>query len=369
VTVSELGYFENLNFHLPADLTNGGTMLTTRELRLPTSITRTGVGVATGSTLAVGDQIVLIDASSGTQVFLFTTLTSLTEGYKFTWIFANKKLVLQVTEAPPQPAKPFTDGATLTPGGNYTAPSGNPSFCLGDPDTTAITMRIDDLAYAVQPRADNTCFEISSRSDGGRALVLASGAADINTSPPGVPLLMARNGELVLNGGNATIRASLDPVCTSTRVSILGGEISAPDWITTPMPETGCPADALTPEQESFLLPDGELACAPASLKIKGSWANLTVDHTQEMAEGQQYFLVAGRLTDGWWMSNVLNEWKVLDDPFLPLATATQSGPMTLRLIEELGSIPGTELYIGYGTDVEEMMMEGRYCGVLRLAP
>jgi len=183
-------------------------------------------------------------------------------------------------------------------------------------------------------------------------------------------LLQARNGNLVLNNGNARILATLHAACTSTRVTVLGGDIIAPSWITTPLPAEGCPADALTPEQRQYMVADGRLPCNPSALTLRGTYARLTLSHTQSLNAGEQYYAVAGFAPAGWFQNNSTG-WALLDDPFLPLATASGTGPLTLTLVDalDISGIPGTELYIGYGANADEMMMSGRYCGLFRVAP
>ncbi|MCL2831038.1 MAG: hypothetical protein FWD77_09955 [Betaproteobacteria bacterium] len=281
------------------------------------------------------------------------------------------------TPTPTPASGSFSDGDTLAAGGAYTAPSGTPSFCLGgNPGSAPATLRIDNVPYTITPLAANTCFELFSTSSGGRALILDSGSADISSIVPGAPLLEARNGDLVANAAthgstSTTIRASVDPVCTSTRVTVLEGEVSAPDWILTPPPNTGCPADALTPPQSRFMVSDGRLSCVPGALRIKGTYANLTLKETQNLGNGQQFFVVAGYAPAGWFQNNSVSGWILLQDPFLPLDTATGSGDRTEILVERLDirAIPGTELYVGHGANVDEMMLNGRYCGVFRMAP
>ncbi|MCL2830394.1 MAG: hypothetical protein FWD77_06630, partial [Betaproteobacteria bacterium] len=176
----------------------------------------------------------------------------------------------------PTPTPAFSDGDTLAPGSSSAAPAGNSSFCLGNSGSAPVTVIIDKVPYTIVPEAENTCFEVFA-SETGRALILDSGTADISTPMPNAALLEARNGDLVMNEGNATIRATVDPNCTSTRVTVLEGKVDAPEWITSPMPSTGCPEDALTPKQGSFMVGDGKLACPPSALSIKGTWAKLTV--------------------------------------------------------------------------------------------
>ncbi|MCL2829243.1 MAG: hypothetical protein FWD77_00715 [Betaproteobacteria bacterium] len=296
---------------------------------------------------------------------------------------------------PLPPALPaFSDGDTLAPGSGYTAPSGNAGFCLGgNPGSAPITLRIDNVPYTIQPLAQNTCLEIFAGgahapaqessavrtlldTAAGRALILDSGSANIGTIVPGAPLLEARNGELVLNasntGGNSTttIRATVDPVCTSTRIAVLEGQVSAPDWITSPMPATGCPSDALTPPRSSFMLSDGKLSCHPSALTIRGNYARLTLKQSQSLSAGQQFYAVAGYAPAGWFQNTSLG-WAPLGNQFLPLFTATESGPATATLVDNLDirAISGAELYSGFGANAEEMMMNGRYCGVFRVAP
>ncbi|MCL2830794.1 MAG: hypothetical protein FWD77_08685 [Betaproteobacteria bacterium] len=269
----------------------------------------------------------------------------------------------------PSPTPVFSDGDTLAPGSSSAAPAGNSSFCLGGSNGAPVTVIIDKVPYTITPRAENTCFEVFA-SETGRALILDSGTADISTPMPNAALLEARNGDLVMNEGNARIRATVDPVCTSTRITVLEGKVDAPEWIMSPMPSTGCPEDALTPKQGSFMVGDGKLACPPSALSIKGTWAKLTVKQSQSVATGQQLFAVAGHPVYGWYQHNGQG-WMPLSDPFLPFSTATQSGSTTSMPVERLDVRPilGTELYVGNGKDGDEMMRNGRYCGAFKVAP
>ncbi|MCL2829936.1 MAG: hypothetical protein FWD77_04260 [Betaproteobacteria bacterium] len=279
----------------------------------------------------------------------------------------------------PAPPPPFSDGETLIPGNSYSAPFGQSlRFCLGMAAVGAsVNLQIDNVPYSLTPRVENTCFEIFATGRGSeRGLILIGGSGDVSTPIPGKPLLLARNTDLVLNesfsGGStsASIRASLDPVCTSTRVTILSGKVSAPEWIISPPPATGCPADALTPERSRYMVADGQLLCHPSALSLRGTYARLTVQHTQTLSLGAQYYTAAGYAPAGWFQNNA-EGWSPLADPFLPLAIATGAGPMTLTLVDALDirGIPGTELYIGLGGTADEMMMNRRYCGVFRAAP
>ncbi|MCL2829762.1 MAG: hypothetical protein FWD77_03365 [Betaproteobacteria bacterium] len=269
----------------------------------------------------------------------------------------------------PTPEPVFSDDDTLAAGSSYAAPAGNSGFCLGgNPGSAPVTLIIDDLPYTITPEAENTCFEVFAAGTG-RALILDSGSADISSIVPGSSLLEARNGDLVTGSGK--IRATVDSTCTSTRVTILEGEIEAPSWITSPMPASGCPEDALTPPKGRFMVSDGKLACPPSALAIKGTWAKLTVKHTQSLGAGQQLFAVAGYAPAGWFQNNGLHGWESLDNPLLPLDSATGAGSMTDTLVDRLDvrGILGAELYSGHGADVDEMMRNGRYCGVFRVAP
>jgi len=268
----------------------------------------------------------------------------------------------------PTPTPVFSDGDTLAPGSSSAAPAGNSSFCLGNSGSAPVTVIIDNVPYTIVPEAENTCFEVFA-AETGRALILDSGTADISTPMPNAALLEARNGDLVMNEGNARIRATVDPVCTSTRITVLEGKVSAPDWITTPMPKDGCPEDALTPGKGNFMVSDGKFSCPPSALSIKGTWSKLTVKHTQNLNAGQQVFDVAAY--GGAWFQNGSHGWAVLGDNFEPVDSASGSGQKTTTLVNGLDvrGIPGTELYTGHGANADEMMMNGRYCGVFRVSP
>ena len=400
VTLVGLDSFQNLVFSVPAnmDLENGAMLTVDKSPYLYSPGTANipnatiSVAIAGGLTLDVGDRIVLINALTLTGGnSLNPDVSSLTDGYGFGIVseeLANNKLVVEVTAVPqpdpptppppPPPPPTYSDGDSLDPGSSHVAPYEHHHFCLGgDIGSPPVTLRIDDVHYTITPRADNTCFEVFPivRRIDERALILRSGIGDVSSASPGKPLLQARNTDLVLNESHhlankiATIRARLDPICTSTRVTRLEGEISAPEWITRPMPSKGCPDDALTPEQESFQFP-GKLACNPSALRLHGTYLQLTVKRFQPLCKDQQFYVVAGNEIYSWWQNN-RDGWAPLEDPFLPLETATETCPMTITLVDALDIrlIPGIELYIGYGSDADEMMMNQRYCGVFRAAP
>ncbi|MCL2829244.1 MAG: hypothetical protein FWD77_00720 [Betaproteobacteria bacterium] len=287
--------------------------------------------------------------------------------------------------APVSAQELFSDGDTLNPGSSYTAPSGNAAFCLGgNPGSAPVTLRVDNVPYTIQSLAENTCLEVFAggarppalENRAARALILDSGSARISTTVPGAPLLEARNGELVLDASNtggrsaATIRATVDSVCTSTRIAVLEGQVSAPDWMSSPMPATGCPADALTPPRGRFMLSDGKLSCNPSALTIRGNYARLTVKQTQNMSAGQPFYAVAGYAPAGWFQNTSMG-WALFGNQFLLLFSATESGPATATLVDNLDirAFPSTELYAGFGANEEEMMMNNRYCGVFKAAP
>ena len=102
VTVRHLYSFQNLNFHVPATLAAGQTMLAASYLaELGASAPALGVGVEAGSPLKVGDEIVLIDAGAGSLTgTLPTTVTSLTPGYTFDVVSATNQLRVKVLTAP-----------------------------------------------------------------------------------------------------------------------------------------------------------------------------------------------------------------------------------------------------------------------------
>ncbi|MCL2831318.1 MAG: hypothetical protein FWD77_11400 [Betaproteobacteria bacterium] len=103
VTVEQMCSFQNLDFHVPADLTDGGSMLSVNGsscLALTVSIE-----VAAGSMLDVGDRIVLIDAQAliGNRP---DSAASLTPGYAFSIIPSGtqgssvNQFVVEVTAVP-----------------------------------------------------------------------------------------------------------------------------------------------------------------------------------------------------------------------------------------------------------------------------
>ncbi|MCL2830587.1 MAG: hypothetical protein FWD77_07630 [Betaproteobacteria bacterium] len=434
VSVDNLGYFQNLDFFVPKNLGSGETMLTVAYIARIDDATlsvgiESGSALKAGDRIVLIDAsspAALVGALASADVI------SLTAGYQFSLDpgeLANDRIVLKIIAVPSPPSPSgstptpiqipirtypiFSDGDTLPPGSAWTAPAGNSSFCLGGSPGSAPVVRMDyvppyddhpDPGHAYPDpdipdpdelgsvgiligyvpytinvphytETENTCFEIFSEKDVG-ALILDRGSAYISTIVPGAPLLEARNGDLVTNASNsgnssvATIRATLDPVCTSTRITVLEGKVDAPDWMTSPMPSTGCPEDALTPKQGSFMVGDGKLACNPSALSIKGTWAKLTVKQSQSVAAGQQLFAVAAHPVYGWFQNNGQG-WMPLGDPFLPIGQATQTGSTTSMPVDRLDVRPilGTELYVGNGKDAEEMMRNGRYCGAFRVTP
>ena len=268
----------------------------------------------------------------------------------------------------------FVDDERLIAGSTHIAPSGAPSFCLGAVGSAAVKMEIDGVSYSIVPRAADTCFEIFRTGNATeRALILVSGSADISTAASKAAMLMARNTDLVLKDAsttNATIRATFDPVCTTLRVAVQAGNPSVPAWMMSTPPAGTCPADALTPEQAQFLFP-GPIACDPSALVLKGTFAKLTLKHKQNLAVGQEYYVVAAHEAFGLFQNSAAHGWEPLSDPFGPHFVATAAGIQTMTLVDamDISGLPDTEVYVGYGSDAEEMLMEGRYCGAFRIAP
>jgi len=138
VSIGGLHSFQNLHFYVPATLTHGGSMLTVAnavfiDLPAPT----VSVAVAAGSTLAVGDRIVLMDIDVLWGSAIPTSVTSLTTGYRFTVVEGELenwkwKLVVQVTSTPNDGGGGGSGGGDDTDGSNAETTGNNTE--AGQPD-------------------------------------------------------------------------------------------------------------------------------------------------------------------------------------------------------------------------------------------
>ena len=268
----------------------------------------------------------------------------------------------------------FSDRDTLQPGKRYHAPPGSNNFCLGAPNTKTVGVGIEtgDLisVYYLTPRAENTCFKIVEPSGQAteRLPTITRGSADVKAI--GL-LLRTRNGEIIWTYGSpGSVNATIDPKCNSLHLIALEGETDIPPQYAAPLPTTNCPSQAMTPEQSSYMLKDGQLACDPSAVTIGGTYENLTVLHKLLLTDGQQYFVVAGHNSYGWFQNNG-DGWDLLGDPFQPYITAAGDGPFTMPLIENLdiSGLIGTELYVGIGTSAEDMMLNGKNSGHVIMEP
>ncbi len=122
LTVAALGYFQNLNFFLPASLSNGGTMLTvTGEAEITEAEVNVGIAGA-ASLLQTGDSIVLIDASGANVGLIGAPANTASSGqgmqgvtllYGFTITTENNQLIATVAHSGPSvdpQTKPLSEG-------------------------------------------------------------------------------------------------------------------------------------------------------------------------------------------------------------------------------------------------------------------
>lgn len=131
---ASLGYFQNLNFHVPASLTAGQTMLTgSASLGNPAPVV--SVEIESGSPLKVGDQIVLIDASAGSMSGTAPAgVTSATPDYAFSIVgdpIADKRLVVEVTAAPAASTSLTAAAVNITAPADGNAPSATATVPAG----------------------------------------------------------------------------------------------------------------------------------------------------------------------------------------------------------------------------------------------
>ncbi len=81
ITLGSIGYFQNLNFYVPASLSNGGTMLSVTGYEANITGATVNVGIDGGSSpLSAGDTVVLIDASSATRGLVGTPVNTTADG-------------------------------------------------------------------------------------------------------------------------------------------------------------------------------------------------------------------------------------------------------------------------------------------------
>ena len=246
VTVDIVHSFQNLNFHIPASLTAGQTMLTIHNGG-PTSMaylagTTLGIEVESGSPLKAGDQIVLIDATAdyvyGSPA---AAVTSLTTGYAFEIVtaeLANQKLVARVVADPSSPAAtPITTAAvTITAPATGNSPSGAATVATGGHYTAgAVTWSPTDDPFVANATYTAT---VTLTADAGytfaglastNATLNGQRASTMNVSPAGgsvtltyvFPPLAPRGGGG--GGGNATSVPTLGETALLLLALLLAG--------------------------------------------------------------------------------------------------------------------------------------------------
>ncbi len=250
-----------------------------------------------------------------------------------------------------------------------------PSFCL--PSSGTVTLDIEGVRYTLTAQTEDTCFEIVTVDSGFRVPLLRQGSAIIGALYPDTMLLAARNGDIVrTDGNNSRIFARTDSVCTSTRISVEAGKISAPAWMTHPHSGGGCAADALTPPRPHYVLNDGALDCPATVFSIRGIYRSLNLTGTLSFKADQQVFYVAyipatESNAEMWFQATRNHGWLPFGAPFEPFDSTSDSGVRELTLLSQLdvsGLPANTELYLGFGNNAEEMMINKRYCGFFTLA-
>ena len=143
VTVAGLYNFENLNFYLPTDLGNGGTMLTvTGEAYIDKANVNVGINGAS-SPLRVGDTVNLIDAGTltGTPANDGGTVNGsgmqgVTIIYDFKVYTEGNKLMAEVLAepaAPPTPEPTPTSSPSSSPSPSQSLPSSPPTAGTPEP--------------------------------------------------------------------------------------------------------------------------------------------------------------------------------------------------------------------------------------------
>ncbi len=206
--------------------------------------------------------------------------------------------------------------------------------------------------------------------------------------PPRTLLLLRDGTPINAEDSGATIRARFDPQCTSTRVELVSGSLTAS------LPQNadggdGCPANAITPPRGRYALQDGALACAPERLSLTGTYVGwphvvnepggLSASYPVTLTAGQSVYIatlipasVLGTAEAVWFHNSGANGWRAFSDaPFEPFHTAAQNETVTVEFLKNLplAGFEGTEVYLGIGNGVDEMVAQRRYCGIMQLAP
>ena len=109
----DLSDFQNLTFHLPAGAGNDSMILTVGG---NADITGTAVAISLegAPSLAVGNRIMLVDASAGTLIGTPANTSVTVSGYTFSITVEGSRLVAAVTDAPAGPAEETNDIYTIT---------------------------------------------------------------------------------------------------------------------------------------------------------------------------------------------------------------------------------------------------------------
>ncbi len=287
---------------------------------------------------------------------------------------------------PPSPsACSVVDGALLGPKCVYSVSQGAENlpvgFCIAAGES--VTVSIDGAYYQLGADTPTACFEAVasgrpaySGTGPGRGLLPVSGNARVTAAYPESVVIVARNGDIVTAlTEQAGIRTRVNADCTSLSIVKNGGEIAAPAWMLASPPAGGCPSDALTPPTGAFAA-SGALACPKGeNLAITDTFRRLSLAPTFAPGAGQRiFFAVRLPATDGnaeSWFQFAGGGWQPLTDPIATAGTAPggEISPWVLRYLDVGGLPSGTELYLGYGDDADEMSVNRRYCGLFRIAP
>jgi len=178
VSVHELDYFQNLNFHIPANLGNGSMIslfIHPAWNNSTATIDNATISVEIAEMLNVGERIVLMDATvgilSGTPN---SAVISLTPSYAFEVVqteLANNRLVVEVTDAPhPVLSKQSIRATTLST--NF--------FVTSNMNTTG--------AWQVLPASQSCPSAANLFTDAKSSTANMAANVDFSTSLPGLTL-------------------------------------------------------------------------------------------------------------------------------------------------------------------------------------
>jgi virginiamycin B lyase len=195
----------------------------------------------------------------------------------------------------------------------------------------------------------------------------------------------------IVSGDTLTLTCA-DTATPTAFSSFSATRVAAATSAGTTVPSATTPLPPPPTAQTAYTVPSGRMPTAAVSVDLRGStYGNailvVTLDLSKvlsggsfagqgQFAAGYNIYVVAlvpsgvlGLPSATWFMLPATGAWAALGFPLAAYMEglaqdATNSVVITILQGLDITSLPGTEIYIGYGTDDQEMLAAGRYRGV-----